>query len=153
MGLIKRPCYFFNEADKADEYGPFMATIKGDQVTWEREEEGQAVKVSLSKTDAIPLAPWDKMVGSWQVESKEALPYNMESIFVRWDRRFVIRTAEGRKTGVWHIDGHRPILRLISDEGDEADSRWTFEFLEGGKMRWQRDDEGMTGEVLLSKQG
>ena len=59
-----------------------------------------------------------------------------------------------RKTGIWHIDGHRAILRLISDEGDEEDSRWSFEFLEEGKqMNWQREDEGMTGEVVLLKQG
>lgn len=144
---------FFNEADKADEYGPFMATVKGNQMTWEREEDGQTVKVSLSKTEVVPLAPWDKIVGLWKAESGKNLPFNMESIFVRWDRRFVIRTPEGRKTGVWHIDGHRAILRLISDEGDEADSRWSFEFLEDGKkMNWQREDEGIIGALVLLKQ-
>lgn len=97
------------------------------------------------------MAPWDEMVGVWELQTGIALD-GMQSIFIRWDRRFVMRTPEGRKMGVWHIDGHRPTLRLISDAGDAADSQWNFSFPSKGILQWERQVDGKEEVLLLRKQ-
>lgn len=142
---------FRNENGQADPMGPFTYKIDGEGMQMEREEEGQAVVVVLKRAANIPLAPWDEMVGFWTFKQEEA-PGQMKSIFIKWDRRYVARTPEGRKTGVWHIDGHQPILRLISDGGDAEDSRWTFEFLSKTKLQWKRKEGEEEETLLLVKQ-
>ncbi|NET34232.1 MAG: hypothetical protein F6K19_19780 [Cyanothece sp. SIO1E1] len=142
---------FRNESGQADPMGPFAYKVDGEGMQMEREEEGQAVVVVLKRASNIPLAPWDEMVGFWGVKEGEA-PGQMQSIFIRWDRRFVSRTPQGRKTGIWHIDGHQPILKLISDSGDAEDSQWTFEFLSKTQLRWKRKVAGQEETLLLVKQ-
>lgn len=141
---------FHDEKGQADHMGPFTYKISKDGLQLEREEEGQAVIVMMKRADNIPLAPWDEMVGVWEVKKGNA-PGNMQSIFIRWDRRFVAQTPEGRKRGVWHIDGHQPILRLISDAGDAEDSQWTFEFSTKTELKWKRKTADKEETLLLIK--
>ncbi len=142
---------FRNESGQADPMGPFAYKVDGEGMQMEREEEGQAVVVLLKRASNIPLAPWDEMVGFWTFNEGET-PGHMQSIFIKWDRRYVARTSEGRKSGVWHIDGHQPILRLISDGGDAEDSRWTFEFLSKTKLQWKRKVGDKEETFVLMKQ-
>lgn len=142
---------FRDENGQADPMGPFTYKVEGEGMKMERQEEGQAVVVVLKRAANIPLAPWDEMVGYWTFSEGEA-PGKMQSIFIRWDRRFVADTPEGRKRGIWHIDGHQPILRLISDAGDAEDSRWTFEFLSKTQLKWKREVEDREETLLLVKQ-
>lgn len=147
----ERTVLFHNEAGKEDEYGPFIYSIADENMQFQREEDGQQVTVVLQRASNIPQAPWDEIVGFWNLKEGEA-PGSMQSIFIRWDRRFVIHTPDGRNTGIWHIDGHRPILRLISDAGDAEDSQWDFEFLENGQLKWKRKVENKEETLLLLKQ-
>ncbi len=141
---------FHNEKGQADPMGPFTFKMDKDGLQLEREEEGQAVIVKMKRTPNIPLAPWDEMVGLWEVKKGNA-PGGMQSIFIRWDRRFVAHTPEGRKRGIWHIDGHQPILRLISDAGDAEDSQWTFEFPTNTQLKWKRKTADKEETLLLVK--
>lgn len=142
---------FYDEVGKEDALGPFTYSIERAAMQLQREEEGQAVTVILQRTQEIPLAPWDEMVGLWELQ-KGGTPGDMQSISIRWDRRFVMRTSMGRKAGVWHIDGHRPILRLISDAGDAEDSQWTFTFPTKGQLKWEREVDGRQEVLILLRQ-
>ena len=142
---------FRNENGQTDPMGPFSYKLDGEGMQMEREEEGQVVVVVLKRALNIPLAPWDEMVGFWSLSEGEAIG-QLQSIFIKWDRRYVARTPEGRKTGVWHIDGHQPILRLISDGGDAEDSQWTFEFLSKTQLQWKRKVADEEETLLLVKQ-
>ena len=53
---------------KKDEFGPFEVQLKNNQMYWKRLEEGHEVTVSLQKVDTQPLAPWDSIIGTWQIE-------------------------------------------------------------------------------------
>jgi len=151
LDLTERTVLFHNATGKEDEYGPFTYSIAGENMQFQRKEDGQQVTVVLQRASNIPEAPWDEIVGFWNLKEGRA-PGNMQSISIRWDRRFVIHTPDGRKTGVWHIDGHRPILRLISDAGDAEDSQWNFEFPEKDQLEWKRKVENKEETLLLLKQ-
>ncbi|MEO1257697.1 MAG: hypothetical protein AAFZ15_02840 [Bacteroidota bacterium] len=122
-----------------DPFGGFIIQINNGEMTWQREEEGMAVKVFLKKIKEIPAAYSDKMLGLWQVESSVTVSpvlFNQNTkVFIRMDRRYSIMYAEGRKNGVWNTHAHRHQVRLLSDEGDEFDLRWNVSF-EGEKMIW-----------------
>ena len=52
-----------------DEFGPFKVIFSKEGMTWEREEEGMNVIVSLVPIDEIPMAPVDKIQGLWSLFS------------------------------------------------------------------------------------
>lgn len=120
-----------------DEFGSFTVKIIGNNMSWEREEEGMNVVVSLKRVKDLPIAPADNLQGLWDlvesvVDGESTLasydPDGKYYIFIRWDRIYVERTAKGqRSTGYWHINGHRPHLTLMShDENKNAES-WRIE--------------------------
>jgi len=121
-----------------DEFGPFsvMMTTSND-MSWQREEEGMNVVVSLERIEELPIAPADNLQGLWDlveaVEDGESTlstydPDGKYYIFIRWDRIYVERTAKGqRSTGYWHINGHRPHLTLMSHDKSENAKSWRIE--------------------------
>jgi hypothetical protein len=108
-----------------DEAGPFKVVFKtSSTMRWQRLEEGMLVAVSLQKTDSLPQTPTDSILGVWllnpggaaQKTTDQPQPY----VFMRADRRFNFRGMPGGQTGgFWQIDGHQPILTLISNGGEE----------------------------------
>ena len=126
-----------------DPFGAFNLKIKNDEMTWERGEEGMAVKVFLKKTNEIPAAYSDKMLGLWQVESSGVIDgstfHENTKLFIRMDRRYSIINSEESKNGVWNTHAHRHQVRLLSDDGDEFDMRWRV-FFEEGNMVWKNGD-------------
>lgn len=130
---------FYNDNGIADEMGAFAVRLDGGKLILERNEEGQDVVVHLKRTTEKPLAPWDQIVGLWTVEKTTPQNDGLQEILIRWDRVFVLADAESRKRGIWHIHGHRPLLRLVSDEGDDADQTWVFEFTGPDRMVWRSE--------------
>ncbi|MDX1940466.1 MAG: hypothetical protein SFU99_07935 [Saprospiraceae bacterium] len=100
-----------SEPGPEDEFGAFKIKYQGQEMTWERIE-------------ALPRSPADEMQGIWDLVKvvnnnadiiKQYDPDNKIYIFIRWDRIYVERTAEGERiTGFWYINAHRPDLQLIS---------------------------------------
>jgi len=120
-----------------DEFGPFTVSFKGKKMMWERMEEGMKVIVTLSPIQKLPKATGDQIVGLWDLTNatkdgssilEEIDPDDKQYLFIRWDRIYVERNAEGqRKTGYWHIHGHKPELTLLShDKAKDAES-WRVE--------------------------
>lgn len=120
-----------------DRFGAFDVSFDKEYMYWEREEEGMKVKVTVKPIDELPMSPADYLEGIWDLESiSEAEqditdtydPNNKHYLHFRWDRIIVYHTPVGeRKTGYWHIHGHRSDITLLPhQEGEEAES-WKIE--------------------------
>ncbi|OEK06423.1 hypothetical protein BFP71_01730 [Roseivirga misakiensis] len=112
-----------------DEFGAFDVTITKDGMVWKRLEMETPVKVTLKKVDKKPLAPWDIIIGNWEVEEQtinsnkddhapEDNFVNFSAIYFGWDRRFKKYDETGKRieTGIWHIEAHSNWIWLISDK-------------------------------------
>jgi hypothetical protein len=141
---VKSEVLFSDANGQKDPYGPFAVKIESDDMTWIRTEDGAMVMVYLEKTKEKPEAPWDRIVGNWvRTDQSYGEAGENQSIFIRWDRRYVARNGlfGENRYGVWHIHAHRPELRLISDQGDANDSAWDISFDED-RMTWiERDTD------------
>ena len=123
-----------------DEFGPFSVTFRENSMIWEREEEGQKVVVSLEKTNEIPMSTADLLQGLWELRLVSENGKNITGsfdpsdkfyLFIRWDRIYVERNAEGeRSTGYWHINGHRPELTFLSHREGTIPETWTVKVSE-----------------------
>ena len=133
----------FNANGLKDEL-PFTAKVNGDTMTWEREESGENLKVSLVKIDKIPTSDADRLLGLWKLDSvsgplKAELESNLKSLFIRWDRVFEKQLADGKKiVGVYKTHGHRNELQLVN-YGDNPE----FEF-----HKFQVTENKLTTEII-----
>lgn len=116
-----------------DEYGPFTVDIKGETMTWLREEDDRIVTVTLLKISELPKAPGDQLVGLWDLskitkngeEITETFdPNDTYYLFLRWDKICTERSSKGnRTTSYWFINPHKPELTLLPrDKGKPAES-------------------------------
>ena len=108
-----------------DPYGPFTVSLSGNEMTWRRTEDGMQVVVSLTSATKVPLAPWDKIVGRWELIGITELDKdtNIEGITdleptiyqFRWDNAYNVFDSDGRRLegGIWQINAHRPWLTLV----------------------------------------
>lgn len=120
-----------------DPFGPFKVFVDDDKMTWEREEEGMKVVVNLSRTDKLSKSPADWLVGMWGLQSAEKDGVNnLQSLdperkiyfFIRWDRIVIQRNAKGeRKTGYWHIHGHKPEVTFLPHDSQMPTETWRVE--------------------------
>lgn len=122
--------------DVADEYGGFTVSFEGANMLWEREEEGMLVKVTLKPIDKLPMSPADYLKGIWELVevmenevpvSKDSDQTNQHKLFIRWDRVYISFTPEGKKTGYWHIHGHRPEITLLPHQENGIAESWSVE--------------------------
>lgn len=120
-----------------DPYGPFKVAMEGENMRWEREEDGMQVNVFLSRINKIPKSPADWLTGIWGLKQKDApnedVPKKMHLeeqyyYLIRWDRIYVRRYHDGtRKTGYWHINGHRSEVTFLSHSKEDPVESWTIE--------------------------
>ncbi|WP_299621530.1 hypothetical protein [uncultured Tenacibaculum sp.] len=120
--------------DVADEFGGFSVTFENNKMCWSRVEEGQNVKVTLSKIKELPMSPADYLEGIWDLEdikkkgksiTKTYDKNNKHKLFIRWDRIYLNFNPEGKKTtGYWHIHGHKPHITLIPHSKDDKLESW-----------------------------
>lgn len=127
----------FDSLGIKDKYEGFTVFFNKDTMVWEREEDGNKVRVTLKPIQQLPMAPADYLTGLWELESttKEGQQFVPESdkakqarIFIRWDRIYVSFDKEGKKsTGYWHINGHRPELTLLPHQDGAKPESWRVE--------------------------
>lgn len=123
-----------------DPFGGFNVRVDGEQMVWEREEEGEIVTVSLEKTIKPPKSTADMLVGLWDLtdilrhktsEMSKFDPKDRHYIFIRWDRVYVERTPEEQKVmGYWHINAHRPEITFLCDDGGKSKESWIVDVTE-----------------------
>lgn len=159
----------FNEADQTfsptetngldDPYGAFSVSVDGDKMTWQRDEDGTDIVVSLTRIEVLPKAPADDVQGLWGLtdifENGESVMNtfdldNQHYMFLRWDRVFVERTPDGKQqTGYWHMNGHRPEITLISHESGTKPQGWIVE-TSGGNMLQMTGISDSNHELVLT---
>lgn len=116
---------------------PFKVTINQNSMAWNRIEEGQAIKVFLTRSNHLPETYGDKLLGLWRLE--EAIGnenYFKESdkaktsnyIFFKWDKRFVIGSEKGRIHGVYNVHGHKSEVELIPYDNQYKRGFWKIDF-------------------------
>lgn len=148
--------------DKQDPYGPFNVQISESVMTWERQEDGMKVLVTLKKVSEKPLAPWDKIQGNWVTQKAEELDSESQSIkseytldqdryYFGWDGRYRKFNTEGKRieTGIWHIEAHSPWLWTISD-ADNTKTGWSIDIQEKS-MIWTKEGDSKILKVYLEK--
>jgi hypothetical protein len=133
-----------------DEFGPFKVTFSPGKMTWERQEDGMPVIVSLSSIEEIPMSPADRIKGLWDLESvkKDGAdithsvdPSDKMSFFIRWDRLFNLTGPDGQKrSGFWHMDAHEPKFFLVDFEKSVEDQVFEVSF-EGNKLVMKKEGE------------
>ena len=102
-----------------DEYGAFTVERKGENMTWERMEDGIQVTVSLELAEELPKGPGEQLIGLWELISEGQDIFDEGStVFLRWDKKFVEKSSQGTTIGFWHIHAHKPELTLIDQSID-----------------------------------
>lgn len=117
-----------------DEFGAFSVQFKDDKMVWQRAEEGMNVTVTLSRIDELPKAPADLVHGLWDLEqvlengndiTADFDNENRYYLFIRWDRLYTERTADGERTsGYWYMDAHHPEITLMSHQEGRQPETW-----------------------------
>ncbi|GET21033.1 hypothetical protein [Prolixibacter denitrificans] len=120
-----------------DEFGGFTVSFDNEKMYWQREEEGMPVKVTLSPIQKLPMAPADYLVGLWDLTEitkdhqsilKEFDSGNKHRLFIRWDRRYINFSPQGKKlTGYWHMNAHKPELTFLPHQEGEKPESWRIE--------------------------
>ena len=122
-----------------DSGDPFVVSIDENEMTWERNEGGQNLKVSLERATKLPETYGDKILGLWKLEeAKTDGDIFMESkdqenndfLFFKWDGKFEIGRAEGKVYGVYNVHGHKPEVELIPYGDQLGRSFWTIDYEE-----------------------
>ena len=122
-----------------DSGDPFVISLDENEMTWERNEGGQALKVSLVRATKLPETYRDKLLGLWKLEEatndgdffreSDQQEYK-DYLFFKWDGRFEIGGEGGKVYGVYNVHGHKPEVELIP-YGDQLErSFWTIHYEE-----------------------
>ena len=120
-----------------DPYEPFKVRIENNVMTWTRTEDGENVEVTLEKSEQLPAAFSDKILGLWKLEeaigegeyfSQNENDPTSDYIFFRWDKRFVLNSKKGKINGVYNVNGHKPEVELIPDSGQMKRNFWQIDF-------------------------
>lgn len=118
-----------------DEFEPFSVTLTGNEMVWSRNENGAGVTVLLLRTDSLPMAPADFLLGVWKLqhvsnsdsENQEEADKDETSYFhFRPDGLYHRINPDGdRESGYWHVNGHRPELTLLPQSEKKKETKWT----------------------------
>lgn len=144
-----------------DEFGAFSVQFEGEKMIWQREEDGMNVNVTLSQLNELPKAPADWVQGLWDLEqilehandiTKNFDPDNRYYLFIRWDRIYVQRAADGeRSTGYWHMNGHRPEVTLTSHQEGKQPETWNVEADDSTLILKGLSDSNQNIEMLFQR--
>ncbi|MBW1299027.1 hypothetical protein [Aquimarina litoralis] len=125
----------YNDNGLDDLNDPFKISLNDNEMIWERREEGQDVRVTMTRASKLPETYGDRILGLWSLENVTGIGnYFQQSdktnsyIFFRWDKRFVIQSEKGRIQGVYNVHGHKPEVELIP-YGDQLERDfWEIQF-------------------------
>ena len=120
-----------NFLDIADRYGGFKVSFEGENMIWQREEDGMEVIVTLEPIEELPMSPADYLEGLWSLEEhgpKEDASKGPARLMMGWDRIFRAYDEAGKKsTGYWHIHGHKPEVTLLPHLEGGVVETWRIE--------------------------
>ena len=130
-----------------DEAGPFkLVQQTANTMEWQRLEEGELVHIKLKKASELPQAPADQLIGLWLLSATEGeTPAPQAYVYLRPDRRFNFRGfPTGFAQGIWHVDGHKPLLTLLAEGREE---QWQIA-IQATTMTWTKANQAGPATVL-----
>ncbi len=141
-------------------FGPFDVEFNSeDEMIWTREENGELVTVTQRRIYDIPKNQATNAVGLWmvteaifgnQVKTEEFKESEFQAVFVRWDNLLQEITVEGRRSGMWRIDAHRPVIDILYYDGSKPLQYWDLNFKNEDSMTWKRGGMIISFERLNS---
>lgn len=119
-----------------DEDGPFKIALDRDRMLWTRNEGGEEVLISLERSEELPANYADRLIGLWQFEEFQGHDQYFQkhtsaehaTLFLRWDRRFVLSSELGRINGVYNVHAHKAELELIPYGEVVQRDFWSLDF-------------------------
>lgn len=144
-----------------DEFGPFkVEMVSDDEMIWTRMENGQKVTVVNKKVIFKPRSLATNAVGLWRIHEvrKGGMEFTNEyseetgvqGVFLRWDNLAQEITGEGRVSGIWRVDAHRPVLDILYYDDERDMQYWELEFNNKDTMIWKRDELTITYKRLTT---
>ena len=120
---------FVNTNGWKDENGPFRVQMKGEQMIWQRQEEGQLVTVTSERIKELPLTPGNQALGVWALDSLklDGAPQEVASpsyLHLRWDSNFRFRKGKEQQMGIWKFHGHRPTMEWVIYDENNTRQEW-----------------------------
>jgi hypothetical protein len=134
FNAVKSTVQFDTANEPVDESGAFTVVRKGNAMTWTRKEDGEDVSVELELATTFPMSTADKVKGLWGLGSatrngtdltSQYNPQNKYSLFLRWDKIYNLNTGTEKINGYWHMNAHRPELKLIRMGHEQEVNAWT----------------------------
>lgn len=127
--------FLTNENGYNETYDPFIVRQENKKMIWQKEEEGQELRIFLERANDLPESHIDKIQGLWDFDtaerqgrnvSREFDPEDNVFLWIRWDRRFLYENHPDKMNfGHWFIDPHKNEIRLMTE--DSHMERWSFE--------------------------
>lgn len=124
-----------------DPYDGFKVSFEAQKMTWERMEDGMMVTVLLEPAVSLPRSTADLLTGLWALEeitesdrniTKDHDPEGRYNIFFRWDRIYREQGTDGkRRSGYWHMHGHRPEVTMLPHQDGLSAESWKVEITDG----------------------
>ncbi|MEM9820107.1 MAG: hypothetical protein AAF985_03515 [Bacteroidota bacterium] len=115
-----------------DEFEGFTINkVDNKKMIWSREEEGEQVIVTLKKTNKLPQATSNRLLGVWLLKTKNEvkLEGSASYIFLRWDRIVVSRQeSKSKQYGTYKTHGHKEELQIIYYEEPLRQEIWSYQF-------------------------
>lgn len=119
--------------------------INKENMLWSRKEEGEIVQVYLKKIKKIPKAPFNELLGIWQLSTiqEDTLDNLASYLFLRWDNILIDKKAkEGKKYGMYKTHGHKNELQIIYYETPLREVKWNYSFNKSGVLSLEREENG-----------
>jgi hypothetical protein len=139
-----------NEVGFDNTFGPFQVEMNPDnEMILSRTEEGQKVMVYNQRVSEKPMYRTDLATGLWDLRKAERGgvdvldemdPEGSRMFFIRWDNLFQDITVEGRISGIWRIDAHRPVLDVLYYDQSKSPDYWQISFKGEDVMYLQKED-------------
>ncbi len=133
-----------------DEFGAFSVNFISDGVMhWKRMENGEEVIVTYQRIEEIPKDLRTNVVGLWQIDvvwegEKDITGTYAEGEYqffhIRWDNLINMMGSEGRTSGMWRVDAHRPTLDILYYDEKKSLDYWALSFENENQMVWKRDE-------------
>lgn len=120
-----------------DQNEPFQIVVGKNEMIWKGMEEGDSIKVLLTRSAKLPETYGDNLLGLWKLDeaigsgnyfTQPSKTNTIEYLFFRWDKRFVIRSEKGRTSGVYHVHGHKPEVELIPNGDQFKRDLWKVDY-------------------------
>ncbi|RNC86005.1 MAG: hypothetical protein ED557_04340 [Balneola sp.] len=132
-----------------NEFGAFTVDIVSDELMyWKRTEDGQEVTVTYERITEVPKDLRTNVVGLWQIElvlegetdiTKDYTKDGSWFYHIRWDNLVNVMTSEGRTSGMWRVDAHRPTLDILYYDEKKSLDYWALSFENEDSMTWKRE--------------